>query len=54
MPWRRSAREGVVTIEEGKSLKTEMTLVEGMALIKHLSPYFMTNPGTMERSWKMR
>ena len=42
-------KEGVVTIEEGKSLKTEMTLVEGMAFDKgYLSPYFMTNPGTME------
>ena len=42
-------KEGVVTVEEGKSLKTEMTLVEGMAFDKgYLSPYFMTNPGTME------
>ena len=42
-------KEGVVTIEEGKSLKTEMSLVEGMAFDKgFLSPYFMTNPGTME------
>jgi chaperonin GroEL len=45
----RVGKEGVVTIEEGKSLKTEMTLVEGMAFDKgYLSPYFMTNPGTME------
>src|SRR5580704_9188588 len=41
-------KEGVVTIEEGKSLKTEMSLVEGMAFDKgYLSPYFMTNPTTM-------
>jgi chaperonin GroEL len=45
----RVGKEGVVTIEEGKSLKTEMTLVEGMAFDKgFLSPYFMTNPNTME------
>src|SRR3954470_8446343 len=45
----RVGKEGVVTIEEGKSLKTEMSLVEGMAFDKgYLSPYFMTNPGTME------
>jgi chaperonin GroEL len=45
----RVGKEGVVTIEEGKSLKTEMTLVEGMAFDKgYLSPYFMTNPSTME------
>ena len=42
-------KEGVVTVEEGKSLKTEMTLVEGMAFDKgYLSPYYMTYPGTME------
>ena len=42
-------KEGVVTIEEGKGLQTEMTLVEGMAFDKgFLSPYFMTNPSTME------
>ncbi|MEI8194304.1 MAG: chaperonin GroEL [Phycisphaerae bacterium] len=42
-------KDGVVTIEEGKSLKTEMTLVEGMAFDKgYSSPYFMTNPSTME------
>ena len=42
-------KDGVVTIEEGKSLKTEMTLVEGMAFDKgYSSPYFMTNPATME------
>src|SRR3954462_11827807 len=45
----RVGKEGVVTIEEGKSLKTEMSLVEGMAFDKgYLSPYFMTNPGTMD------
>ena len=45
----RVGKEGVVTIEEGKSLKTEMIFVEGMAFDKgYLSPYFMTNPGTME------
>jgi chaperonin GroEL len=42
-------KEGVVTIEEGKSLKTEMTRTDGMAFDKgFLSPYFMTNPSTME------
>jgi chaperonin GroEL len=45
----RVGKDGVVTIEEGKSVKTEMELVEGMAFDKgFLSPYFMTNPATME------
>ncbi len=45
----RVGKEGVVTIEEGKSLKTEMVFVEGMAFDKgYMSPYFMTNPTTME------
>ena len=41
--------EGVVEIEEGKSLTTEKEVVEGMQFDKgFLSPYFMTNPGSLE------
>jgi chaperonin GroEL len=41
--------EGIVEIEEGKSLTTEKELVEGMQFDKgYISPYFMTDPNTMK------
>ncbi len=41
--------EGVVEIEEGKSLEDELDVVEGMQFDKgYISPYFMTDPGTLE------
>ncbi|HVP11430.1 MAG TPA: chaperonin GroEL [Phycisphaerae bacterium] len=41
--------EGVITIEEGKSLETEKEIVEGMQFDKgFISPYFITNTTEME------
>ncbi|MBN1490351.1 MAG: chaperonin GroEL [Phycisphaerae bacterium] len=41
--------EGVIEIEEGKSLQTEKEVVEGMQFDKgYISPYFMTNPNSQE------
>ncbi len=41
--------DGVVEVEEGKSLETEKEVVEGMQFDKgFLSPYFMTDPGSLE------
>jgi chaperonin GroEL len=44
-------KDGVITVEEGKSLKTEVEWVEGMQFDRgYLSPYFVTDPQKMEAS----
>jgi chaperonin GroEL len=42
-------KEGVITVDEGKGLESVLEYTEGMAFDKgYLSPYFMTNPTTLE------
>jgi len=41
-------KDGVITVDEGKSLTTEIEWVEGMQFDRgYLSPYFVTDPNTM-------
>ena len=38
-------KEGVITVEDGKSLQNELEIVEGMQFDRgYLSPYFINNP----------
>ena len=45
-------REGVISLEEGKSMFTELEITEGMRFDKgYISPYFVTDPERMEASF---
>src|SRR5205814_8577458 len=42
-------KEGVITVDEGKGVTSELEYTEGMQFDKgYLSPYFLTNPTTLQ------
>jgi TCP-1/cpn60 chaperonin family len=50
---KKVGNEGVITVEEAKSLETELDIVEGMQFDRgYISPYFVTNAEKMRAELK--
>jgi len=50
---KKVGKDGVITVEEAKSIETSLEVVEGMQFDRgYLSPYFVTDPERMEVSFE--
>ena len=50
---KKVGKDGVITVEESKTLETQIEVVEGMQFERgYLSPYFVTDPERMELAFE--
>lgn len=46
-------KEGVITVQDGKTLENELDVVEGMKFDRgYISPYFITDQKTMKAEYE--